>query len=145
MSERELLEHLGTMAAELGPALTPAGHHELLVSIADTARRMFSAGACSLALLDERQEELVFEVVSGGGDVLGVRVPVGQGIAGWAVASGQPVVVEDVTTDERFAREIAGQTGYSPRSIMAMSLETDRETFGVIEILDASVGGDHDL
>jgi GAF domain-containing protein len=135
--ERALLDHLGTLAAELGPMLAPAGHQELLASIADTARSMFSAGACSLALLDEEQTELTFHYSSGGGDVIGTRVAVGEGIAGWVVASGQSIVIDDVNADPRFARDVAEQTGYVPRSIMAMPLETQRDTLGVISVLDA--------
>jgi GAF domain-containing protein len=117
--------------------LAPAGHDELLHAIAETARETFAAGACSLALLEG--DELVFHVAAGGGDVIGTRVAVGEGIAGWVVASGQPIVIDDVTSDERFAGGVAEQTGYVPRSIMAMPLETDRDTLGVIEILDPQI------
>jgi GAF domain-containing protein len=64
-------------------------------------------------------------------------VGVGEGIAGWVVASGQPIAIADVTEDPRFAHEIADRTGYVPRSIVAMPLETERAMVGVIEVLDA--------
>ena len=144
MEERRLLDHLATLAAELGPMVAPGGHTELLHAIAETARRMFGAGACSLALLDAAQEELVFHTAAGKGDVVGARVRVGDGIAGWVVASGQPVVINDVSVDARFARDVAEQSNYIPRSIMAVPLETEHDMLGVIEILDGDAG-DHGL
>ena len=139
----ELLRDLARTATDLGPALAPAGHEELLRSITAAAKDIFEAAACSLALLDDAQEELTFYVASGAGaeDVIGMRVPVGQGIAGWVVASGQPIEIADVTSDPRFARDVAESTGYVPRAILAMPLETERAIIGVIEVLDRRVDG----
>ena len=140
MPERpeRLLEQVAALAADLGPALAPVGQLELLRSITAAARELFDAAACSLALLDEAQETLTFHVASGAGaeEVVGQRVPVDRGIAGWVVSSGQPVAVADVTRDPRFAAEVAEATGYVPRSVLAMPLQTEREVLGVIELLD---------
>jgi GAF domain-containing protein len=131
------------LAAELGPALAPIGHNELLRSITSAAKSLFGAAACSLALLDDAGEELIFHVASGAGaeDVVGLRVPLGQGIASWVVTSGQPIAIADVTKDPRFARNVAETTGYVPRSILAMPLETERQMLGVIEVLDRRADG----
>jgi GAF domain-containing protein len=133
-----LLERVAALATDLGPALAPVGQEELLRSITSAARELFDAAACSLALLDEAQETLTFHVASGAGaqEVVGQRVPVDRGIAGWVVSSGQPVAVADVTRDPRFAAEVAEATGYVPRSVLAMPLQTEREVLGVIELLD---------
>jgi GAF domain-containing protein len=137
----DLFAELGRLAHEVGPAFAPVGHEELLRSITETARELFDAAACSLALLDDSGEELVFHVASGAGaeDVAGLRIPASRGIAGWVVMSGQAIAIEDVTQDPRFAHDIATQTGYVPRSILAMPLETDRRMLGVIEVLDRRV------
>jgi GAF domain-containing protein len=133
-----LLERVAALAADLGPALAPVGQLELLRSITAAARELFDAAACSLALLDEAQETLTFHVASGAGaqEVVGQRVPVDRGIAGWVVSSGQAVAVADVARDPRFAAEVAEATGYVPRSVLAMPLQTEREMLGVIELLD---------
>jgi GAF domain-containing protein len=133
-----LLQQVAALAADLGPALAPVGQLELLRSITSAARELFDAAACSLALLDEAQETLTFHVASGAGAeaVVGQRVPVDRGIAGWVVSSGQPVAVADVARDPRFAAEVAEATGYVPRSVLAMPLQTERELLGVIELLD---------
>ena len=136
----DVLSELASTLNEIGPAIVPVGFHELLESITETARSLFGAAACSLALVDERGEHLTFEVASGAGaeDVIGLRVEVGKGIAGFVAASGQPIAIADVSKDTRFEAQVAADTGYVPRSIVAMPLETDRGVVGVIEVLDAS-------
>ena len=140
-----MLEQLACVAADLGPMLAAAGHDELLQAIAATAREMFAAGACSLALLDDATDELVFDVAAGGGEILGTRIPVGHGIAGWVAASGQPIAVDDVREDPRFARSVAEDSGYMPCAIVAMPVETEHEVLGVIEILDPGPDMGHEL
>jgi GAF domain-containing protein len=141
--ERSALRELARVTTDVGVALFPAGHDELLHSIISTARTLFDAEACSIALLDEDQDELIFHVASGGAEraIVGMRVPVGTGIAGWVVASGQPIAIQDVADDPRFARGVAESTGYMPSSILATPLETERDVIGVIEILDLRRGG----
>jgi GAF domain-containing protein len=140
------VEAVARIAADMGLALVPAGHHELLRSITAAAKDLFGAAACSLALLDDKEEELVFHVATGAGaeEVIGMRVPLGGGIAGWVVSSGQPIAIADVRQDPRFAADVASTTGYVPRSIIAMPLQTQRQILGVIEVLDRSADGRDD-
>jgi GAF domain-containing protein len=146
----DILTRVAQLATDLGPALTPAAHDELLRSIAEAARRIFDAKACSLALLDEEEEHVIFHVAAGYGEeqIRGLRVPVNQGIAGWVVTSGQPIAISDVSKDPRFARDVAESTGYVPSAIIAMPLETERGMIGVIEVLDrgpSSFGAGDDM
>jgi GAF domain-containing protein len=137
----DLLGELAGLADELGPALVPPGHDELLESIAETARSLFGAAACSIALLEDEdadEPQLAFRVAVGRGaeSVLDLAVPASQGIAGFVLRSGQPLVIEDVRSDPRFAGDVAGHTGYLPNSIVAVPLETHTGTIGVLEVLD---------
>ncbi len=137
------LADLAQLAADLGPVLRPRADEEFLQAIVETARLVFDAAACSIALLDEQEEELEFRVAAGEGSdmTVGLRIPADRGIAGWAVVSGQPIAIDDVRQDPRFAADVAETTGYVPRAIMAMPLESERTTFGVIEVLDRRQGG----
>jgi GAF domain-containing protein len=142
MTERDdaLLRRLAQLASNVGPAIKPSGHDELLKSITNVAVAIFRAAACSVALLDENTDELVFHVASGAGeeDVTGLRMPAHRGVAGWVLMSGQPIAIADVREDPRFASDVAESTGYVPRSIIAMPLETSNRTIGVISVLDRS-------
>ena len=56
--------------------MRPAGSDELLRSLTETARRLFGAAACSLALLSEDDSELLYTIAAGEGadDVTGMRI-----------------------------------------------------------------------
>jgi GAF domain-containing protein len=140
------LAELAGLAADLGPALAPSGHAELLQAVTEAMRDLFSAAACSLALVDEDGEHLEFAAAAGAGAelVVGMRIPAGRGIAGWVLASGQPIELSDVVRDPRFARDVAERTGYLPRSILAMPVEGSQQTLGVLEVLDRGDAGSLD-
>jgi GAF domain-containing protein len=111
---------------------------ELLRSVVEVARAIFSARASSILLLDEEASELVFEAVVGEGEenLLGTRFPAGTGVAGWVLATRTPLVIEDVERDPRFAKDVAEGTGYVPQGLMAVPLLHDERALGVLEVLD---------
>jgi GAF domain-containing protein len=113
-------------------------HRSLLASIVETARAIFAAKASSIFLLDEDADELVFEAVAGEGSdkLLGKRFPADTGIAGWVLATRQPLVLEDVEGDPRFGREAAESTGYVPKGMMAVPLLHEDTALGVLSVLD---------
>jgi GAF domain-containing protein len=121
-----------------GRAILPDSGEELLQTIVDAAARLFGAAASSIALVDDRQRTLEFRVATGVGreQVLGMRIPIDQGIAGYVAMTGQPMAISDVQQDPRFAQKTAEKTGYVPRSILAMPLLIEDRVIGVIEVLD---------
>lgn len=125
-------------AVAAGALAAQRGHRPLLQSIVEVARAIFGARAASIMLLDEQTGELVFEAVTGEGEdtLVGRRIPPGTGIAGWVVESGQPVVIEDVASDPRFAVEQAQRTGYVPKGLMAAPLLLEERVLGVLNVLD---------
>ena len=48
----------------------------------------------------------------------------------------QPLVIEDVTEDPRFAKDFAETTGYVPKGLMAVPLLHGERALGVLEVLD---------
>ena len=113
-------------------------HRRLLQSIVEVARAIFGARASSVFLLDEAADELVFEAVAGPGEdtLVGTRVPASTGIAGWVLVTRQPIVLDDVQADPRFARGVAEKTGYVPKGLMAVPLLADERALGVLQVLD---------
>jgi GAF domain-containing protein len=146
----DLLHQLGVTATNLGPAVMPVGNDALLRALTDTARQLFNAAACSLALLSEDESELVYTTAAGAGadDVTGMRMPSNRGIAGWVVNSGQPIAISDLANDARFARGVAEQTGYVPQAILAVPVMSSTRTLGVLSLLDRDTsrgGADQDM
>ena len=113
-------------------------HAALLRSIVQVARAIFSAQGSSIFLYDEETDELVFEAVAGEDeqDLIGRRFPSSTGVAGWVLVTRQPLVIEDVTSDPRFASDVAADTGYVPKGLMAVSLLHEERALGVLEVLD---------
>jgi GAF domain-containing protein len=128
------------MIAAVAAGVLPAeeAHRALLSSVAETARAIFGAKAASIFLYDESTDELVFEAVAGSGaeTLIGRRFPSSTGIAGWVLVTRQPLVIEDVTSDPRFAKDVAADTGYVPKGIMAVPLLHEQRSLGVLEVLD---------
>src|SRR5579871_4694160 len=120
----DLLADLARLAGDAGAVLRPAELDGFLDAVTELGRRSFLAAGCSVARLDEEADELVFVAASGEGadKVVGLRMPSGEGIAGWAAGSGQPIAIEEVGNDPHFQQEVAGRTGYIPRTIIALPL-----------------------
>ncbi len=125
-------------AVAAGALGSEEAYRELLQSIVEVARAIFGARASSVFLFDEESDELVFEAVAGegAGDLLGQRFPSSTGIAGWVLVTRQPLVVEELDKDPRFAREAAESTGFVPNGLMAVPLLHEDEALGVLEVLD---------
>ena len=102
------------------------------------ARAIFGARAASIMLFDEGESRLIFEAVAGEGadELIGQRFPSSTGIAGWVLVTRQPLVVEELDKDPRFAREAAESTGFVPKGLMAAPLLHEDRALGVLEVLD---------
>jgi len=111
---------------------------ELLRAIVVVARAIFGARASSIFLLDEEADGLVFAAVADPAEqhLVGRRMPSSQGIAGWVLSARTPLVLEDVRNDPRFSRDVAEQTGYVPKGLMAVPLLHGDEPLGVLQVLD---------
>ena len=125
-------------AVAAGALGSEESYRELLQSIVEVARAIFGARASSVFLHDEESDELVFEAVAGEGadELIGRRFPSSTGIAGWVLVTRQPLVVEDLSSDPRHAREAAESTGFVPKGLMAVPLLHEDRALGVLEVLD---------
>ena len=119
------------------PAFDPVSA-DLLQSIVDVARAIFGAAASSVFLYDEEAGDLIFQAVSGAGEgeLVGRRFPAEGGIAGWVLATGEPIVVDNLASNPAFNRGLAESTRYVPDSMMAAPLVHGGRVLGVLEVLD---------
>ncbi|HET9521683.1 MAG TPA: GAF domain-containing protein, partial [Candidatus Limnocylindrales bacterium] len=126
------------LRVEIAGRLTPPGGAAVLRSVVEATVVLFGAEAASIALFDPATGRLVFEVAAGGqGEgVVGLSIAPDSGVAGYVFTTGQPLALSDVAGDRRFGRATAEQTGYVPRSLVAVPLLDDEGTIGVLEVLD---------
>jgi GAF domain-containing protein len=116
---------------------------ELLQSIVEVARAIFLAEAASVAVLDPDSDRFVFAAVAGAGsdELVGTGFAAGQGLAGTVAQSGEPLIVDNLAGDDRFARDVAEGTGYLPNAMMVAPLLRGEDTLGVLSVLDRGATG----
>ncbi len=136
-----LAEQLGRLLQALtaaGKSVLPGSADALLHSIVEAAANIFGAAAASILLVNEAEGVLEFKVAHGAAnrDLVGTRIPLDQGIAGYVAMTGQPIAISNVEQDARFNRAFAKSTGYVPRSILATPLLAGERVLGVMEVLD---------
>lgn len=125
-------------AVAAGVLASEDAHRALLQATVEVARGIFSAKAASVLLYDETTDELVFEAVAGegSGSLVGERLPSSTGIGGWVLVTRQPIVLDDVAQDPRWAKDAAQRTGYVPKGMMCVPLVYEEEPLGVLYVLD---------
>ncbi|MBU0702974.1 MAG: GAF domain-containing protein, partial [Chloroflexi bacterium] len=122
---------------------------DLLNVILQEANSALEVSVTSIFLLDEDTGELVFR--SGTGEeasiLLGQRLSPGQGIAGWVVEHGAPLLVEDAQSDPRFSSAFDEMTGFITESVLSVPLMVKGRVIGVVEALNKPDAGftDDDL
>ncbi|TEU15261.1 MAG: GAF domain-containing protein [Anaerolineales bacterium] len=127
----------------VGRAITSSLNLEqVLTTVMEETALMLGTEAGSISLLDEESNELVFEAAVGprSEEMKGLRLPLGQGIAGWVAREGQRLLVPDVKEDPRFYPGIDGATGFATRSLLAVPLKVKGKVIGVIEAVNKTEG-----
>ncbi len=129
------------MAALATSAATITGSldlNEVLQRILEQTSQAMLVDTVSLALLDAKHQELVFEASTGrySDKVVGIRLKLGQGIAGWVAQHGEGTVVNDVSQDERFFRGVDLITGFHTRAIACAPIRWGNEVIGILEAIN---------
>lgn len=109
---------------------------KLLKLVAATVASLLKAESCSVMLLDKRSEELVVQAVQGPLDTrfLGDHLKLGEGIAGIAAQSRQPIAVNDAQSNPRFAARKRGDGEI--QSLMSVPLTAGEKVLGVINVVN---------
>jgi len=114
----------------------------VLRSLMAQVRDYFQVEAASVALLDEETEEVVFRIAVGeaADEVMGLRLALGQGIAGWVVQTGEPTLVPVAHADERFYSGVDDSTDFYTRTMLAVPIKVGGRAIGVIEAINPAAG-----
>ena len=124
---------------EFSKALVSAYDMEtLLTAVLERIKILIPAGNWSLLLLDPQTEELRFEVVVGVDPeaLKGIRLKLGEGIAGTVALTGEPIFIPDVDLDQRFSARADAATGFETKSIIALPLKVEGKVIGVFEVVN---------
>jgi len=125
---------------EIGKAVTSTlNMDEILVTILRRLSELIKAKNWTLYLVDPGRGELRFEVVVGlDKEVIGdVRITLGEGIAGLAALTGEPILVPDrANEDPRFNKRVDELTGFTTRSLVCLPLKIQEAVIGVLEVVN---------
>ena len=128
--------------------------NRILLHMADLGREMVVADRCTVWLLDKQRQELWTKVAHG---VSELRIPVGAGLAGYAVETGKQIFIDDAYTNveysdvlENGARKTDRQTGYLTKALMVIPFRNNEgEVMGcyqaVNKMTEAGVFSDRDM
>jgi PAS domain S-box-containing protein len=115
---------------------------DVLVRILEQISQALQVEGASLALLDPDGKELEFcaSTLKTVQPIVGLRIPVGEGIPGWVVREGTGAIVPDVTKDERFAPQLDRLQGLETRSILCVPIRSEDQVIGVLEAVNRREG-----
>ncbi|MGQ9534957.1 MAG: sensor domain-containing diguanylate cyclase [bacterium] len=116
---------------------------EILKIIMEKIADFIKAEGWSILLIDREKQELVFEAAAGeaGQKLIGLRLKIDQGVAGWVARTGKSLIVEDVTKDPRFYDGVDKKTKFITKSILCVPMKSRDEILGVVEVVN-KVGGE---
>jgi diguanylate cyclase (GGDEF)-like protein len=88
-------------------------------------------------MLDETRQDLYYAIAAGREEesLRGLRVKVGEGVAGWVAEHGETLLVPEAQNDPRVQEE-RGAKPNTVRSVIALPLRGRKGTHGVIEIFN---------
>jgi PAS domain S-box-containing protein len=115
---------------------------EVLNQVLTRVVALLGVEAGSIALTEESSHDLVFRSATGpkSASIKDLRLKPGQGVAGWVVQNGRPLVVADTRIDERFYAKIDEQTGFTTRAIACVPILVRDKILGVVEVINPRRG-----
>ena len=111
----------------------------ILENVMTISKKVMNADASSLMRIDEKTNELIYQVAQGSvGEKLKkiVRLKMGQGIAGTVAEEGKPLLLEDAYTHPKFFRGNDEQTGYRTKSMITVPLKVGDRVTGVAQVIN---------
>jgi diguanylate cyclase (GGDEF)-like protein len=130
---------------EIGKALTSLlDIEEIYRVVMDKISRLLKPDSWSLLMVDETTKELSFVIAvsPAAAELKKVRLAPGEGIAGWVARHGEPLLVPDVSRDDRFSAQVDRRSGFTTRSIICVPLKTREHTLGVIQLINGMDQGE---
>jgi diguanylate cyclase (GGDEF)-like protein len=114
---------------------------EILGAIMDKMAQFFGPERWSLLMVDDVSGELYYAIAVGENaeSLKGLRVPLGEGVAGWVAATGNPLIVPDVALDPHWSAFAIKHPDLKIQSIACVPVRAGNKTLGVIQLLNSKL------
>jgi diguanylate cyclase (GGDEF)-like protein len=139
--ESRQMDHLRVFH-EVARALTQTLELEdILLIIMDKMAQFFGPERWSMLMVDESTQELYYAIAVGENSesLKGLRVPLGEGVAGWVASTGNPLVIPDVALDPHWNAFSRAHPDLKIQSIACVPVRSDNKTLGVIQLLNSKL------
>lgn len=137
--------------SEIGHALTSTlSLQNIYNQLAGPIRRTLNVETFSVGLREPLTGDIVFVEVLFGPEfekLPPIRLKRGQGLGGWVAEHGEPVIINDAYSDQRFFSHVDQLSGFQTRSMICIPLQVEQRTIGVLQAINRLYGKftDHDL
>jgi GAF domain-containing protein len=113
----------------------------LLKYIAGEVPKALRSDRCTIFLLDDEKQQAWSRVLVG--EEKEIRFPLGKGIAGAVIESGNAIIVENAYADDRFNKNVDIATGFKTTNILCVPLRNlHNKTIGCFQVLNKDDGLD---
>ena len=139
--ESRQMDHLRVFH-EVARALTQSLELEaILLVIMDKMAQFFGPERWSMLLVDDKAQQLYYAIAVGedAETLKGLRVSLGEGVAGWVATTGNPLVVPDVSLDEQWSAFSKAHPELNIQSIACVPVRAGNKTLGVIQLLNSKL------
>ncbi len=115
---------------------------QVIFTILKGVQQLLDVSFCATWLIETDTQEIVCRQVSNeqAQPIVGWRLELGQGLAGWAAQHGKSLIVSDTWLDGRYYRGIEEHLGFELRSILCVSLKVKEQVIGVLQVMDTRIG-----
>ena len=139
--ESRQMDHLRVFHDVARTLTTSLELEEILRAIMDKMANFFGPERWSLLMIDQEKKDLYYAIAVGedSESLKGLRVPLGAGVAGWVAATGNPLVVPDVSLDPQWSAFSRKNPDLKIASIACVPIRSGEETLGVIQLLNSKL------
>jgi diguanylate cyclase (GGDEF)-like protein len=139
--ESRQMDHLRVFH-EVARALTQALElQDILGIIMEKMAQFFGPERWSMLMVDDAAAELYYAIAVGedAESLKGLRIPMGEGVAGWVASTGNPLVVPDVSLDPHWSAFSRAHPDLRIQSIACVPVRSGDRTLGVIQLLNSKL------
>jgi len=111
-------------------------------TVLEEVRNLMAVAGTTIWLTDFSTGELVCQKATGlsGNSIQGLRIPEGQGLAGWVSSNNKSLLVSDAIKDSRHFKGVDIMTGMNMRSILGVPIRLQKKAIGVLQVVDTNPG-----
>jgi signal transduction histidine kinase len=113
---------------------------QLLAVIVGEVRFVLQCEGAAVVLYDPEKDDFYWRTVEDRGGFLAsareeIRIPKDQGVVGWVFSTGEPALINDAANEPRLYRAVEDKSGFRPRNLICVPLQTKDKRLGALYAL----------